>query len=210
MIYDNYDLIQNEIKAFLNSKECAELFNGSPRTVGDRVEEAVKNQIGSLIIDIKNFDQKFARRSMEDLAFEDVAGNYYAVDVKTHNLETVFNMPNLTSVQRIAKLYQDHSNNFCLLKIDYSQDKHEPVVAVHFVPIEHMDWSCLTLGALGWGQIQIANANKLSVNRSQTRKAWMLRLCDALDLFYPAEIVKIQVRLGYFSGIREFWNQQPD
>jgi hypothetical protein len=82
MIYDNYDSIQTKIKLFLNSKECAELFNGSPRAVGDRVEEAVKNQIGSLIPDIKNFDQKFARRSMEDLAFEDVAGNYYAVDVK--------------------------------------------------------------------------------------------------------------------------------
>jgi hypothetical protein len=210
MIYDNYDSIQTKIKLFLNSKECAELFNGSPRAVGDRVEEAVKNQIGSLIPDIKNFDQKFARRSMEDLAFEDVAGNYYAVDVKTHNLETAFNMPNLTSVQRIAKLYQDFTNNFCLLKIDYSQGKDVPVANVHFLPIEHMDWSCLTLGALGWGQIQIANANKLTVNRSQSRKVWMLKLCDALDLFYPTEIVKIQERLGFFADIREFWNQQVD
>jgi hypothetical protein len=119
-------------------------------------------------------------------------------------------MPNLTSVQRIAKLYQDFTNNFCLLKIDYSQGKDVPVANVHFLPIEHMDWSCLTLGALGWGQIQIANANKLTVNRSQSRKVWMLKLCDALDLFYPTEIVKIQERLGFFADIREFWNQQVD
>ena len=39
---------------------------------------------------------------MEDLAFKDLNGKYYAMDVKTHNLDTNFNMPNLISVKRLA------------------------------------------------------------------------------------------------------------
>lgn len=210
MIYDQYEKIEKSIKRFLNAPENTTLFSGSPRTVGDRVEEAIKANISSLIPGIRNFDQKFARRSMEDLAFEDTAGNYYAVDVKTHNLETVFNMPNLTSVQRIAKLYRGFENNFCLLKIDYAQGHAKSVSAVHFLPIEHLDWTCLTLGALGWGQIQIANANKIKLDRTQTRTAWMLKLCDALDVFYPAEIAKIATRREFFADERRFWNQQAD
>ena len=34
---------------------------------------------------------------------------------------------------------------------------------VLFSPIEFLDWNCLTVGALGWGQIQIANSNNIRV-----------------------------------------------
>lgn len=210
MIYEQFAQVESSMRDFLNASENVALFEGSPRTVGDRVEEAIKANIANLIKGIRNFDQKFARRSMEDLAFEDAAGNYYAVDVKTHNLQTAFNMPNLTSVQRIAKLYRGTENNFCLLKVDYSPDIATPVSAVHFLPIEHLDWECLTLGALGWGQIQIANANRIKVDRTQTRKKWMLQLFDALDVFYPAEISKIRERIDYFSLERKFWMAQTD
>lgn len=42
---------------------------------------------------------EFGRRAMEDMAFKDSSDNYYAVDVKTHNLDTDFNMHNLISVK---------------------------------------------------------------------------------------------------------------
>ena len=51
-----------------------------------------------------------------------------------------------------------------------------------------LDWSCLTLGALGWGQIQIANSNIITINPNNTRKTWMLQLCDMLDIFYPNDL----------------------
>jgi hypothetical protein len=35
---------------------------------------------------------------MADLAFEDVSGNYYVVDIKTHNIDTQFNSSNLANV----------------------------------------------------------------------------------------------------------------
>jgi len=146
---------------------------------------------------------------MADFAFHDVTGNYYVVDSKTHCLDTVFNMPNLTSVQRLARFYEDKTNYFCILLNNYqvSSDKLR-FVRCCFVPIEMLDWSCLTIGALGWGQIQIANANKVKINTKVTRKEWMLRLCDMLDVFYPSEIGKIKERQSYFKKVRSFWEAQ--
>ena len=56
---------------------------------------------------------------MADLAFEDITKNYYVVDIKTHNLNTNFNMPNLTSVERLARFYGENKNYFVLLLVSY-------------------------------------------------------------------------------------------
>ena len=44
---------------------------------------------------------------MADLAFTDKDDCYYIVEVKTHRLDTTFNMPNLTSVERMSRFYED-------------------------------------------------------------------------------------------------------
>jgi len=66
----------------------------------------------------------------------------------------------------------------------------------------------LTLGALGWGQIQIANANVVNLVPKNSRKKWMLDLCDNLFEFYPKEIGKITERIDYFKKIRKFWKKK--
>jgi hypothetical protein len=69
-------------------------------------------------------------------------------------------MPNLTSVERLARFYGDNKNYFVLLLVSYKTEGEQLVFGnCIFSPIEYLDWSCLTLGALGWGQIQIANSN---------------------------------------------------
>jgi hypothetical protein len=78
------------------------------------------------------------------------------------------------------------------------------------VPIEFLGWDCLTIGALGWGQIQIANSNYITVNPQYSRKEWMLELCDVLLEFYPKEITKINDRIGYFKQVQELWLAKPD
>ena len=76
---------------------------------------------------------------------------------------------------------------------------------VHFVPIEFLSWDCLTIGALGWGQIQIANSNNVVMNTQPSRKQWMFQLCDTMFEFYPKEIAKIGDRLRRFEEIRAYW-----
>jgi hypothetical protein len=143
---------------------------------------------------------------MADMAFKDKDGLYYVIDVKTHREETKFNMPNLTSVERLARFYEDDSNYFVMLLIKYSlDDLHATISEVIFVPIEFLDWDCLTVGALGWGQIQIANSNFISVRPHYSRRQWMLELCDVMLEFYPKEIGKIHARVEYFEKVKTFW-----
>lgn len=79
---------------------------------------------------------------------------------------------------------------------------------VLFVPIEFMDWDCLTIGSLGWGQIQIANASHINIRPHYSRKAWMLELCDVMLAFYPKEISKISERTEYFEQVRRHWQSK--
>ena len=133
------------------------------------------------------------------------------MDVKTHRLSTAFNMPNLTSVERLARFYEDDGNYFVVLMVTYEIDGLRVAVEeVTFVPIEFLEWRCLTIGALGWGQIQIANSNNVLIHPGYSRKSWMIELCDTMLDFYPREIAKIDTRIERFRRIREAWKQRPE
>lgn len=198
----------------LLENEAAHLFPthalASPRAVGDAVQTFLANRLQNCFPPhtIRSFESGFERRSMEDMAFYDAAGNYYAIDVKTHNLGTNFNMPNLISVRRLARFYENDTNTYLLLIVEYELTPAGlHYTGCHFYPIEHIRWECLTLGALGWGQIQIANANHILFDTTQTRQGWMLQLCDNVQAFYDVELGKIGERRTWFDTVREYWTQ---
>ncbi|MDQ5949049.1 MAG: hypothetical protein QG589_175 [Patescibacteria group bacterium] len=208
---DKYKEIEKKILLFLNKQKdflSARTIN-SPRAVGDAIEGMISENFQDILGDvIKEYSSSFARRAMADLAFTDKDGFYYVIDVKTHRLDTKFNMPNLTSVERLARFYEEDVNYFVLLKIDYQVEGSKVVIKhVTFSPIEFFSWDCLTLGALGWGQIQIANANEVKIVPKTIRKNWMLELCDTLLEFYPKEIGKIHERIDNFKRVRKFWEK---
>ncbi len=148
---------------------------------------------------------------MADIAFKDKEDFYCVVDIKTHREDTKFNMPNLTSVQRLSRFYEDDKNVFALIMVKYTLDGNQVLVTeVSFVPIEFLDWDCLTVGALGWGQIQIANSNRIIVKDAFSRKQWMLTLCDTMLEFYPKEILKIQGRVRRFEDVKSYWEKKED
>ena len=184
----------------------------SPRAVGDALESIVAEQFGASLGEwCTEYSSDFARRAMADLAFTDQDGIYSVVDVKTHREDTRFNMPNLTSVERLTRFYESDSNVFAVLLIRYSiRGTTLTASDVTFVPIEFLDWDCLTVGALGWGQIQIANANQVHVRDRYSRKRWMLQLCDAMMEFYPREIDKIRSRIDRFADMRAYWESKQD
>lgn len=184
----------------------------SPRAVGDAVQDFLGASLPECFPDgvIDRVESGFERRSMADIAFYDRQGNYYVVDVKTHNRNTHFNMPNLISIQRLAKFYENDTNHFLILMVEYeTSEAGVHYTDCHFVPIEHFSWKCLTIGALGWGQIQIANSNLLITDLSQNRRDWMLQLCDTVKAFYEAEIGKINIRSTWFGEVRRRWELHP-
>jgi len=208
-----YHEIEEKVKRFLNEQDgyISEISVSSTRAVGDAVQSIIEDNFEDTLSPfIKDYTIDFARRAMEDLAFSDMDGFYYVVDVKTHRLDTEFNMPNLTSVKRLSRFYEDDNNYFVILMVKYIIEGTNILVdKVHFVPVEFLSWACLTMGALGWGQIQIANANNILVEAS-TRQIWMLQLCDILEVFYEQEIIKIGGRREYFAKVRAFWETKND
>lgn len=206
---DAYLHVERATLELLNSQQdiLSPFSISSPRAAGDAIQEIIASSFDLLFGPwASTYSATFARRAMADLAFSDHAGAYYIVDVKTHRTDTRFNMPNLTSVERLARFYEDDSNYFALLFIAYSVEVNRLVFTrVHFVPIEYLDWRCLTIGALGWGQIQIANSNNLMITPHYPRRTWMLEMCDALLEFYPREIQKITDRIDYFERVRMHW-----
>lgn len=206
------DKITFSIVETLNSHPdfLSESTSNSTRAVGDAVEEILGKSIPSIMDGlIQNYTDDFARRAMADLAFYDKQNNYYRVDVKTHREGTAFSMPNLTSVERLAKFYEDDANYFCIMMVKYHiDDQTIKVQECIFTPIEGINWDCLTIGALGWGQIQISNASRINLETRYSRKEWMLKLCDNLLQFYPKEIAKIGKRISYFEQVRQSWQNK--
>lgn len=212
---DQYETVQEQIKEFLNQQK--QFLSGSTakstRAVGDAIQDILSDGFRSILgpEHCAKYSSKFARRAMADLAFEDNQGCYYVVDVKTHRLSTKFNMPNLTSVERLSRFYEDDKNSFVVLMVAYDVENLQAVIErVIFVPIEFLGWDCLTIGALGWGQIQIANSNVITINPQYSRKRWMLEFCDTMLEFYPKELAKIDSRMERFEKIREEWEKRPD
>lgn len=209
-----YQTIQKEALDLLNSRQdfLSPDTLHSTRAAGDAVENILADSFALILGDLcSEYSASFARRAMADIAFTDVDGFYYVVDVKTHRIDTKFNMPNLTSVERLARFYEDDSNYFVLLLVSYQLDGAKALFTdLKFVPIEFLSWDCLTIGALGWGQIQIANSNRIEIHPQYSRKKWVLELCDALMAFYPKEIGKITARMEHFEKVRHYWLTKPD
>ncbi|MCL2743062.1 MAG: hypothetical protein FWE67_04350 [Planctomycetaceae bacterium] len=86
--------IAEKTKKFLNSQEDFLSANTvkSTRAVGDALQDILTENFGALLGEnCAEYSSDFARRAMADLAFKDLDGNYYVVDVKTHREDTKFN-----------------------------------------------------------------------------------------------------------------------
>ncbi len=210
----DYLKVAEKIKEYLNTASdfLTPQNAHSPRAVGDALESLISERFDSFLGDwCVEYSNDFARRAMADLAFTDREGFYSVIDVKTHRADTRFNMPNLTSVERLARFYESNTNMFSLILVKYRIEGAKVIAnEVILTPIEFLDWECLTIGALGWGQIQIANSNVIKVVKGYSRKKRMLQLCDAMLEFYPKEMLKIQDRIGRFDAVQGYWKSRED
>ncbi|MCY4158094.1 MAG: hypothetical protein OXF48_00575 [Bacteroidetes bacterium] len=212
--HGHHEDVASTIKKYINSSNnfLSSETAHSPRAAGDALQSLVSKKLESFLGSwCSEYSNEFGRRAMADMAFTDVQGVHSLIDVKTHRKDTHFNMPNLTSVERLTRLYESDKNVFSLILIKYSIEGIDLVVSdVLFFPIEFLDWDCLTVGALGWGQIQIANANNIRILPRNSRKKWMLELCSVMMGFYPREIEKIMGRIHRFEEIKEYWEDKED
>ncbi len=206
--------IENKIEDYLNSQKLVigDLQDKEPRAVASIIEKLICGKFEKLFIDIiKTYTPSTSRKSMEDIAYYDEENNYYAIDIKTHRLnDSSFHMPNLISIKRLNDFYREsNKNHLMILKVDYNDtEKGIEIKKVTYNQIEFYAWECLRIGALGWGQIQIANANSITIKES-IKEEWMASLCNKVIDHYRKEMIKIEkTRLVYFSNEKKYWENQ--
>ena len=174
-----------------------------PRAVAENVQKFLEKHFVGCFDDgiiAKDLTRTLSRRAMADILVEDGDGIEYCVDVKTHNLGTDFNMPNLSSIDRLSKYYMEDGNRhyFLVLLVEYEVGNQGVIFhKVKLFPIEHLKWDCLQIGALGKGQVQIRKASDIRIDRNQTRKNWLEIFYKKVDEFYAKEIVKANKRKEY-------------
>ena len=201
---NTFDELRLRIEAFLQAQKSfivSEEFRRSTRGVGDAIETLIVQEFEDIAEGLADtVDINFSRRAMEDLSFG-IGSRYYGVDVKTHREEPGFHMPNLTSVRRLMDFYEDDENYFVIVMVRYRLTHEGGLgdIAAIVEPIEWFDWSCLRIGALGWGQLQFRSASDIRVTRSQTRRDWLRVFARELRKHYALEERKIRERLDYLE-----------
>lgn len=175
----DFKKISTEVVNLLNRESDKILPKQSIKTVriiADTVETYLTTKGLEMILGEKVIQPK-SRKSMEDCAVI-INENTYYIDIKTHNMETAFNMPNLTSLKGLNKFYKDSNNVLCIMNISYYIAPDGSVVFEDclFRPIENISWKSLRIGALGNGQIQLKlfkNLNDIKIDENLDRNDWI-------------------------------------
>ena len=169
---------------------------GQQRTVGDLIESKVSeilyNSNNELISERRGPRSK---KSIEDVTLISNGVTYY-VDPKTHNINSDFSMPNLTSVDKIKKLF--NTPNQELIYVFVSYEVTDGVIVIKDIKvffIWEIDSTILGVGALGKGQLQIKNANDELVFTNKGKTAWFSDFKVLVQQFLAKQIIKINKQI---------------
>jgi hypothetical protein len=186
-------LIKQYIKNLLNDKLTNfELVNGGQqRTIGDLIEfkvsEILYNDTNELISEKK---LPRSKKSIEDVTLISNGIKYY-IDPKTHDINSQFSMPNLTSVEKIKKLFLTNEKELVYVFVVYSLVDHVVIIEdIKVFFIWELDMSILGVGALGKGQLQIKNANIDIVFTNKGKIEWYSNFKKLVQEYLIKQIIK--------------------
>lgn len=194
--------VQKSIKNFIlnslndNLKNFELIEGGQQRTVGDLIEskvsEVLHNSKNSLISEKKTARSK---KSIEDLTLVANGVNYY-IDPKTHNINSDFSMPNLTSIEKIKKLFSSKNEDLIYIFVTYQlSDKIVVILNIKVLFIWEINLDCLGIGALGKGQLQLKDASKEISITNKTKEEWYIDFKKLVNLFLERQILKINKQI---------------
>lgn len=93
----------------------------------------------------------------------------HAINVKSNNVDKQNYSPNMISIKKMHEWVFERRHELSFVFVDYSvrDGKLEILKESGLVPIEHIDWNCLSIEAQGYGVIQLCRP--LNVIPSQTK-----------------------------------------
>jgi hypothetical protein len=186
--------IKQHIKQLLDEK--LENFNlvdgGQQRTVGDLIESKVSeilfNAPSELITEKRTARSK---KSIEDITLISGGVTYY-IDPKTHDINSEFSMPNLTSITKLKQLFTSDDKELIYIIVGYILS--EGIVIINDIKvffIWELDVSILGVGALGNGQLQIKNANSDLIFTNKGKRGWYSDFTSLVQEYLKKQIKKI-------------------
>tara|TARA_B100000579_G_scaffold432280_1_gene448833 strand:- start:597 stop:1199 length:603 start_codon:yes stop_codon:yes gene_type:complete len=162
------------------------------------IADIIEQDVSEIILNLKSriikesYEAK-SKRSIEDVGLVTKDYDDVKIDIKTHDTESELSMPNLISISRLKKFYENDRNLLLYVFVKYiNHGNNVQVLQVKVKPIEQINWECLTIGNLGKGQLQITDMNKISFQNFMTRKDWMERLSYDAIIYYQKLIDKIR------------------
>lgn len=162
------------------------------RGVADYIENLCCERILQLSGSGLSVNEAVSVRSIEDIEVK-LEEDLYKIDIKSHDINRDFSMPNLISIDRARKYLKKPTNHIIYIFIDYKiNDDIVTITNLIVKPIESLDWSYLSIQNLGKGQLQIKSMNNgIFFNDNVTRKEWLDRLIKEGKDYYERLILKV-------------------
>jgi hypothetical protein len=169
------------------------------RGIADKIEELVCNKIKTINTNGLLVEDASSKRSLEDIQVTDENGNLYKLDIKTHDINADFSMPNMVSVARLLNFYQTETNNLAYIFVDYKEENNiTEITNITIKLVEELSWDMLAIQNLGKGQLQIKDMNSELIFIEPNREVWVQQLKVNMIEHYNKTIRKFQ---GYIDSI---------
>jgi hypothetical protein len=165
------------------------------RSVGDMIEFKIKNILMGLATNglVADCVEPRSKKSIEDVTLIGHDGVKYYIDPKSHNVNSKFSMPNLTSVEKLRKLLSSNDKELVYVFVSYEvigQDVNVTSIDVKYV--WELSFDMLRIGSLGKGQLQISDMNKELKFTEEGKQGWFNKLKETVRGYHNQRIKQIE------------------
>jgi hypothetical protein len=192
----------NAIKEHIKNTLLEKLTNfetvpgGEQRTYADLLQKKTVD----ILFDSKNDLVTETRRAKSKRTIEDVTlisqKKLFYIDIKTHDLNSEFSMPNLTSINRIRKVFNSDKKELVYTLVSYVLENDMLIVKdVEVFFIWELEPTILSVGALGLGQLQIKDANKELIFTTIGKMAWYSEYVKLVQVYLQKQKIKIEQQI---------------
>ena len=114
----------------------------------------------------------------------------HAVNVKSNNIRKQNYSPNIISIKRMHEWVYEKKNDLSFIFVDYEMRDGDPWILSEspLIPIEEINWDCLSIEAQGYGVIQ--KIKELTTIKEQTKSEFYKGFLKAYEKYLQKETRK--------------------
>ena len=186
-------IISNILKEEMSNFVIAE--GSEQRSVGDIIEFKIKNILMGLVATglVADCVEPRSKKSIEDVTLIGHDGVKYYIDPKSHNVNSKFSMPNLTSVEKLRKLLSSNDKELVYVFVSYEViGQNVNITSIDVKYVWELSFAMLRIGSLGKGQLQISDMNKDLKFTEIGKQEWFKELKGVVDKYHDQRIKQIE------------------